>query len=65
MRMSEANNFDPKANSQPSSFKKKMAEALKDYLNMPKQIFQQAASLNHPSSMDTDYSRLIVFIMIL
>ncbi len=43
LRMAEANNFDPKAINHPHYFKKKTAEDLKYYLNMQKQIFEQAA----------------------
>ena len=43
LRMAEANNFDPKAINHPRYFKKKTADDLKYYLNMQKQIFEQAA----------------------
>lgn len=43
LRTAEANNFDPKAINHPHYFKKKTAEGLKYYLNMQKQIFEQAA----------------------
>lgn len=42
-RLAEANNFNTNSINRPKYFKKKTSEDLKYYLNMQKQIFEQAA----------------------
>ncbi len=42
-RLAEANNINALTINSPNSFKKKTADSLKYYLNMQKQIFEQAA----------------------
>ena len=43
LRLAEANNFSTQEISRPKYFKKKTSDDLKYYLNMQKQIFEQAA----------------------
>ena len=42
-RLAEANNFNTNSINRPKYFKKKTSDDLKYYLNMQKQIFEQAA----------------------
>ena len=43
MRLAEANNVSTKSINRPKYFHKKTSDDLKYYLNMQKQIFEQAA----------------------
>lgn len=43
LRLAEANNFNAQIINRPKYFKKKTADDLKYYLNMQRQIFEQAA----------------------
>lgn len=43
LRLADANNFNSKSINRPKYFKKKTSDDLKYYLNMQKQIFEQAA----------------------